>query len=218
MRSIRPCAWRRWRSQTATLIQTCGCTRCPYLALNPAPIARLFRIERDQWIAFAAASGVLLLGVLNGMLAAIALSLIQLLYRWSHPVTSELGRVGKSHDFVDIRHHDDAGRIPGVAIFRPNAPLFFANAETVLRDIGRAAAASDAHVVIISLEESDDLDSTALDALDEFAQSLHANGRRLILARAHDKVRDVLCAAGLADMAGTSTFSVADAADRALTP
>lgn len=183
-------------------------------ALSPAPIARLFHLRRDPWVAFAAAMGVLLLGVLNGMLAAIALSIAQLLYRWSHPVTSELGRVG-SHDFVDLAHHDTAARIPGVAIWRPNAPLFFANAETVLHDIGHKARTSGVHVVILSLEESDDLDATALDALDEFAQGLHGAGCRLILARAHDRVRDVLSAAGLAMLAENSTFSVADAATRA---
>jgi MFS superfamily sulfate permease-like transporter len=184
-------------------------------ALNPAPLARLFHVNRDQWIAVAAALGVLVLGVLGGMLAAIALSIAQLLYRWSHPVTSELGRVDGGHDFVDIGRHQDAVRVPGVAIFRPNAPLFFANAETVLRDIGGAVRKSGAHVLILSLEESDDLDSTALDALDEFAQSLGALHCRLILARAHDRVRDVLAAAGFGALAETSTFSVADAAERA---
>jgi MFS superfamily sulfate permease-like transporter len=184
-------------------------------ALNPAPIVRLFRLRRDQWVAVAAALGVVLLGVLDGMLAAIALSLAQLLYRWSHPVTSELGRVGSSHDFVDISRHADAVRLPGVAIFRPNGPLFYANAETVLRAIGRSARARSAHVLILSLEESDDLDATTLDALDEFAQGLQRAGCRLILARAHDRVRDVLSAAGFGALADTSTFSVADAAEHA---
>ena len=185
-------------------------------ALNPAPIARLFDLHRDQWIAFAAAVGVLVLGVLGGMMAAIALSLVQLLYRWSHPVTSELGRIGTSHDFVDIRHHPDAKRVPGLAIFRPNAPLFFANAETVLRTIAIDVRKRGAQVLILSLEESDDLDSTALDALGEFAQALQATGCRLILARTHDRVRDLLTAAGFGALADTATFSVADAAKRAL--
>jgi MFS superfamily sulfate permease-like transporter len=185
-------------------------------ALSPAPIVRLFHLQRDQWVALAAAVGVLALGVLNGMLAAIALSLIQLLYRWSHPVTSELGQIGQSHDFVDISHHADAARVPGVAIFRPNAPLFFANAETVLRNIAQAARARGASVVIISLEESDDLDSTALDALDEFARTIKVAGARLILARTHDKVRDVLNTAGYGDLAAGATFSVADAARNAV--
>jgi MFS superfamily sulfate permease-like transporter len=185
-------------------------------ALNPAPIARLFRLHRDQWIAFAAAIGVLLLGVLNGMLAAIALSVLQLLYRWSHPVTSELGLVGDGHDYVDISRHTDAARVPGMAIYRPNAPLFFANAETVFRTISETARGAHAKVLILSLEESDDLDSTALDALEEFAQSLEQTGCRLILARAHDRVRDVLGAAGFGALAQTSTFSVADAAALAI--
>lgn len=184
-------------------------------ALNPAPIARLFHLHRDQWVALGATIGVLVLGVLNGMLAAIALSVLQLLYRWSHPLTSELGRVGIGHDFVDISRHPDATRVPGVAIYRPNAPLFFANAETELRTITTSVHASGAKILILSLEESDDLDSTALDALDEFAQSLDKAGCQLILARAHDRVRDILCAAGFGALADTSTFSVADAAARA---
>jgi len=184
-------------------------------ALNPAPIARLFHLHRDRWVALGAAIGVVLLGVLNGMLAAIALSVLQLLYRWSHPKTSELGQVGTSHDFVDISRHTDAVRVPGVAIYRPNAPLFFANAETELRTITTSMRAGSAKILVLSLEESDDLDSTALDALDEFAQSLDKAGCQLILARAHDRVRDILAAAGFGALADTSTFSVADAAAQA---
>jgi len=186
-------------------------------ALDPAPIARLFHLHRDQWVALAAAVGVLVLGVLNGMLAAILLSVLQLLYRWSHPMTSELGQVGTSHDFVDIGRHGDAMRVPGVAIYRPNAPLFFANAETVLRTITGLVRDRRVKILILSLEESDDLDSTAVDALDEFAQSLDKAGCRLILARAHDRVRDILRAAGFGALADTSTFSVADAAALAVT-
>lgn len=184
-------------------------------SLSPAPVARLFRLRRDHWIAAGAAVGVLVLGVLNGMLAAIALSIAQLLHRLSHPAISELGRIGNSHDFVDLARHDEAARVPGVSIWRPNAPLFFANAETVLAAIARGAQADRARVVILSLEESNDLDATALDALAEFALACTEAGRRLILARAHDTVRDLLRAAGLANLADGATFSVADAAARA---
>lgn len=180
-------------------------------ALSPAPLLRLFRIRRDGWIALAAALGVLLLGVLNGMLAAIALSVGHLLYALAHPSISALGQVGQSHDFVDVARHQDA-RVPGhVAIFRPNAPLIFANAEGTLRAIDTLARASTAPLVVLSLEESNDLDSTAIDALSEFAQGLSAIGKRLVLARVHDRVRDVLVAAGLGDLASHSTHSVADA-------
>lgn len=185
-------------------------------ALSPAPLLRLFRLGRDQWIGLAAALGVLGLGVLNGMLVAIALSIAELLYRLSHPSVSELGRVDGGHDFVDVARHGNAARLPGVAIFRPNAPLFFANAETSLRAINNAARERAEPVLVLSLEESNDLDSTAVEALCEFARLLQSESRRLILARAHDRVRDVLVAAGREDLARGSTFSVADAAALAL--
>ncbi len=181
-------------------------------ALSPAPIVRLFRMRRDHWIALAAALGVLGLGVLNGMLAAIALSIAHLLYDLAHPSFSQLGRVGDSHDFVDIARHPEAHPIAGVTIWRPNAPLIFANAETVLGSIADKARAAGAPMLVLSLEESHDLDSTAIDALDEFTTSLRARGIRVILARAHDDVREVLAAAGLHDLATSATFSVADAA------
>lgn len=187
-------------------------------ALSPAPIVRLFHIERDQWIALAAATGVLALGVLDGMLAAIALSIAQLLYRLSHPTVSMLGRVGESHDYIDLVEHPDARALPEVAIFRPNAPLFFANAESVLRAIGEKARAALAPTIVLSLEESSDLDSTAAEVLGEFVSALAKDGRRVILARLHDRAREVLRLSGLAALADGATFSVADAVDTARNP
>lgn len=180
-------------------------------ALSPAPFLRLFQIDRDPWIGLAAAGGVLALGVLYGMLVAVALSIAELLYRLSHPSVSELGQIGE-HDFIDLVRHPEAVRLSGIAIFRPNAPLFFANAEASLRAIGDALRTRPEPVLVLSLEESSDLDSTAVEALAEFAQAQKAQARRLILARAHDRARDVLEAAGEADLALGSTFSVADAA------
>jgi MFS superfamily sulfate permease-like transporter len=185
-------------------------------ALSPAPILKLFRINRDGWIAVAAMVGVLAFGVLNGMLMAVALSIADLLHEFSSPTVSELGRLGSSHDFVDRRRHPEAATLPGISIFRPNAPLIFANAESVLNLIAARVRASDVRVVILSLEESYDLDSTAIEALGEFALGLKQMGTQVIFARAHDPVRDVLRVAGMDDLAQTSTFSVADAAEIAL--
>jgi MFS superfamily sulfate permease-like transporter len=181
-------------------------------ALSLAPIIHLFRIRRDQWVAVGAALGVLGLGVLNGMLLAIALSIALLLYDFARPVISELGRVGDGSDFVDIAQHPEAKPLAGVGIYRPDAPLFFANAETALREIGAKVRLGAMATVVVSLEESNDLDSTALEALGEFAQGLAKIGKRLIIARAHDQVRAALAIAGFADLARTSTYSVADAA------
>ncbi|MDE2301751.1 MAG: SulP family inorganic anion transporter [Sphingomonadales bacterium] len=187
-------------------------------ALSLAPLRQLFRIGRDQWVMVGAALGVLALGVLYGMLAAIALSIALLLYDFARPAISELGQIDGSSDFVDQGRHGDAHAIPGVAIYRPNAPLFFANAESALHAIAARARDGDVRTVVLSLEESNDLDSTALEVLGEFAESLAKAQRRLILARAHDRVRDLLAAAGFTALASTSTYSVADAARLATTP
>lgn len=180
-------------------------------ALSPAPLLRPWRLGRDRWTAPTAVLGVLALGVLDGLLLAVGLSLAQLLYRLAHPSLSELGQIRKGHDFVDRAAHPEALAVPGVAIYRPNAPLFFANAEAVLGLVARRAQASGAPVVVLSLEESDDLDSTAAEVIGELHKTLTARHGRLILARTHDRARAVLAAAGLRDLAQDATFSVADA-------
>lgn len=185
-------------------------------ALSPAPLLWLFHLQRDQWVAVTATLGVLALGVLNGMLAAIALSIVELLYRLSHPSFSELGRVGDGHDFVDRQRHPDTSALPGIIIVRPNAPLIFANAESVLRAMADRARQRKPGTLILSLEESDDLDSTGVEALGEFATALRTINCRLILARAHDRVRGILRASGQDELASTGTYSVADAVALAL--
>ncbi len=183
-------------------------------ALSTQPIVALFKIDRDQWIAIGAVLGVILLGVLNGMLFAIGLSLAALLRRFARPAVSELGRLGGTHDFVDVAQHKAAVPPPGVIIMRPNAPLFFGNAESA---IGLIAARSDqlarGMAVIVSLEESDDLDSTAVEALAELGRMLARRGLRFGLARVHDRARMLLAAAGLSSLADRAGFSVADTVD-----
>lgn len=184
-------------------------------ALSLAPLSHLLALRRDFWISITAALGVLLFGVLNGMLLAVALSVFALLRRLAKPHISQLGQISPdSHDFVDMAEHSEALAIPDIAIFRPNAPLFFANAEVVLEEIGRAVQQTDVHCVVLSLEESDDLDSTAIDALGEFAGSLQGEGRTLMLARLHDRARQGLQLTG-SPLARSGTFSVADAVSAA---
>jgi MFS superfamily sulfate permease-like transporter len=185
-------------------------------ALALSPFNRLFRIDRDQWIALAAVAGVIGFGVLDGMLIAVALSLGALLHRLSRPTVSELGRIGTSHDFVDLVRHGDAKPVAGFAIYRPNAPLFFANADAALNAIDALAVQHPAGTrVILSLEESNDLDSSALEALTEFGKLIQNREMVLRLARTHDRVRDLLAAAGMAELAEDANFSVADSVDAA---
>lgn len=181
-------------------------------ALDPAPLLRLRRLGRDMYIAFGAAIGVLALGVLNGMLFAIGLSLVALVRRMSAPLLVRLGRLGDSHDFVDAARHSQAVLPKHVAIWRPAEPLFFANAERLLQIVAdRQAAEPEIRSVILSLEQSYDLDSTALDALVEFDMRMRARGVHVQLARVRDAIRDLLIAGGAGDLAARTSYSVDDA-------
>lgn len=183
-------------------------------ALSVKPFIALFRLGRDQWVALVAAAAVLLLGLINGLLVAVALSLIGLLRRLAHPQLSELGRSG-DHDFVDCSTHAAATPVPGMLIIRPDAPLFFGNADAVLGAVGRRARALDAKTVILSLEESDDFDSSTIEAFADFSKDMAAQNRSLLLARVHDRVRSILIRGGLTELARSGTFSVDDAVNAA---
>lgn len=178
-------------------------------ALSPAPFVHLWKIGRDEVIAFAAAVAVLAFGVLDGMLIAIGLSLAAMIQRLATPHLAALGQLDSGHDYVDLRRHPEAKPVPGVAILRPGQPLFFGNAERVTSAVEQRLNGN--HALVLSLEESSDLDSTALDCLVEFDERLKRNGVRLQLARVHDHLRDLFRRAGQETLIERSSFSVADA-------
>jgi len=181
-------------------------------ALSLAPFIRLWRLKRDVLLAAAAAIAVIFFGVLNGMLIAIGLSIALVVQRLASPRVAKLGRLGKSHDFVDVMRHTDAIEIPDLAIWRPSVPLLFANADSIFRFIGNDALAHPAlKGIIVSLEESIDLDSTSFEVIAAFDAAMTKAGKVLQLARVHDSVRDVLASGGLHTLTARCNYSVDDA-------
>ena len=172
--------------------------------------------KRDRLVALAAILAVLALGILNGLLAAIAFSMIMLLRQLANPRLSVLGQLADSHDFVDIaRQHPNVHELDGVLILRPEEPLFFANAESVLAHARhRIEEHAGLHRVILSLEASPDLDSTALEALADFATWVVARGVVLCIARLKEDARELLLRAALPQLPERALgyWSVADAA------
>ncbi|MDR3372953.1 MAG: SulP family inorganic anion transporter [Ancalomicrobiaceae bacterium] len=185
-------------------------------ALDVRPFVRLWRLDRDQYLAIGAAVGVVMFGVVDGMLIAIAFSLAALLKRMASPQIARLGRLGDSHDYVDAARHADAVHPQGIAIWRPSEPVFFANAERIFGIIARTSRAEvGIEAVILSLEETFDLDSTSLEALMEFDARIAGLGLELRLARVRDHVRDVLIRAGAVDLVDRASYSVDDAVEAA---
>lgn len=162
-------------------------------ALNPKPLIDVWRMDRDRALVVGSVLAVLLLGVLHGMLAAIGLSLLASLRRFSEPVLHELGRLDGSEHFVALDAHPDATVSAGVLVLRPEEPLFFASAERVVAEVGRRVRAHPGwHCVVLSLEETADLDSTAVECLLELDQHLRQQGLRLLLSRVKDPARELL--------------------------
>jgi SulP family sulfate permease len=185
-------------------------------ALSPRPMFQLWRMNRDRVLLAGAVLAVLVLGVLDGMLAAIGLSVLDALRRFSQPVVHELGELGSSRNYVDVNTQRSAAAAPGILILRPEEPLFFGSAERVMSEVMKSAATRDGlTTVILSLEESADMDSTAVECLMELRHMLQRTGKTLLLARVKTTVRDLLAnwdPQGLG-VEGHIFWSVADAAD-----
>ncbi len=188
--------------------------------LNPAAIRVYFRWGRDRIIALVAIAAVLLLGIADGLLFAVGVSLLMTLRDLSQPKVSVLGRLGQGHDFVNIAAHPEARPVPGLLIMRPEAPLFFANVDRMLASVRQQIVRADASAktLILSLEESPDLDGTCVEALTELAEFTNRHGIKLLFARLHDAVREVLTHAALRHVPplALTNWSVDDAVARAL--
>ena len=161
--------------------------------------------KRDRMVMVTAVAAVLVFGVLNGLIVAIAVSLAMLIRKLSQPRLSVLGRLADGHDFVSVEAHPDVVMVPGLLILRPEEPLFFANVEAVLDSaVARLATQPSTHTLVLSLEESPDLDGTAVETLGQFATQVRASACELRLARLKDPVYEVLSTAALPGLTGAA--------------
>jgi len=161
-------------------------------SLRPGVFRPYFVWRRDRLITLISVASVLFFGMLDGLLAAIAFSLAMLLHTLASPRLSVLGRMG-AHDFVSVARFPNAQCTPGVLVLRPEEPLFFANAEPLLVLARKhVLQQTDVRIVVLSLEESPDLDGTALESLGEFAAWLQMRAIVLRVARLKESSRDAL--------------------------
>lgn len=181
-------------------------------ALSPKSLLYLWRMDRDQYLALAAVAAVLAFGVLHGMLLAIGLSLASAMRSFSQPLVRELAELGNSRDYVDRENHPKAHPQANLLILRPEEPLFFASVEGILTEVHlRLKRSSDIRVLIISLEQSANLDSTAAECLIELADNLKRQHKVLLLARVKDPIRQLLLKLAEEQFRGKLFWSVDDA-------
>jgi MFS superfamily sulfate permease-like transporter len=160
-----------------------------------ADLRRILRIERwEFWLSIVCFVGVAVLGAIPGIGLAIAIAVIEFLWDGWRPHFAVLGRVDGIRGYHDITRYPDARLVPGLVLFRWDAPLFFANAELFQQRVLAAVAASPTPVrrVIVAAEPVTGVDVTSADALAELEQTLRAASIELHFAEMKDPVKDQL--------------------------
>ena len=167
--------------------------------------------EQSPWelvIAMVAYLGVMIIGVLPGMGAGIALSMLLLIYRAASPPCAVLGHNGEANSFHDIRRYPDLITIPGLLIFRFDSNLFFASASHFHNTLQSLITQSATPVssVLIDAEGINVIDTTGTEMLLELQKELSRKGITLAFARVHDSVKDRMRATGVVDLIGSDHF------------
>jgi MFS superfamily sulfate permease-like transporter len=155
-------------------------------------VKRLWRQRRVEFsLSIAAFLGVALLGVLPGIAIAVGLSVLNVFRRAWWPYQTELGRAEGVAGYHDLRSYPDADLLPGLVLFRFDAPLIFANAR-VFRDQIRHLARREPPPkwIVVAAEPITDIDTTAADVLEDLDEELNAKGISLVFAEMKDPVRE----------------------------
>ena len=177
--------------------------------IEAAGVRKLYRVHRTEFaLSIACFLGVALLGVIEGIFIAVALSLLNFIRRAWRPHHAVLGRADDVKGYHDVTRYPDAKRVPGLVLFRWDAPLFFANAEEFADELRQAIASSPTPVrwVVVAAEPITDLDTTAADVLKELDGELATEGIDLRFAEMKDPVKDRLKRYALLERFGDDHF------------
>lgn len=172
-------------------------------------LRRIYRIQRwECWLSIVCTVGVAVFGAIEGIGLAIVIAVIEFLWDGWRPYSAVLGRADGVKGYHDIKRYPDARLIPGLVLFRWDAPLFFANAELFNDRVLDAVAASPTPVrwLVVAAEPVTSVDVTSADMLAELDDTLHAAGIELCIAEMKDPVKDKLKRFGLFARLGETAF------------
>ena len=172
-------------------------------------LIRIYRIQRwEFWLSIVCFVGVAVLGAIPGIGLAIVVAVIEFLWDGWRPHSAVLGRAEGVKGYHDIKRYPDARQIPGLVLFRWDAPLFFANAELFRERVLDAAknAPTPTRWLVVAAEPVTSVDVTAADTLEELDKALHEAGIELCFAELKDPVKDKLKRFGLFAQIGEGAF------------
>jgi MFS superfamily sulfate permease-like transporter len=172
-------------------------------------LMRLYRIQRwEFWLSIVCTVGVAVLGAIPGIGLAVVIAVIEFLWDGWRPHSAILGQVDDLEGYHDITRYPAARQIPGLVLFRWDAPLFFANAELFKERVIEAVASSPtkARWIVVTAEPVTSVDVTAADVLVELEHALREDGIELYFAELKDPVKDKLRRFGLLTRFGEAIF------------
>ncbi|MCX5381454.1 SulP family inorganic anion transporter [Streptomyces sp. NBC_00091] len=181
-----------------------------YAAVRLVEVSEFRRLaafrRRELLLAIGCTLGVLALGILYGVLVAVALSVIDLLARVARPHDAVLGIVPGLAGMHDVDDYPTARTVPGLLIYRYDSPLFFANAEDFRRRAMAAVDVQDGPVdwFVLNTEANVEVDITALDAVEALRAELVERDVVFALARVKQELRESLDAYGLTAAVGAN--------------
>ena len=177
--------------------------------IEMSDLRRIYRIQRwEFWLSIACFVGVAVFGVIPGIGLAIIIAVVEFLWDGWRPHSAVLGRVDHLKGYHDITRHPEARLIPGLVLFRWDAPLFFANAELFSKRVLDAVSSSPTPVrwLVVAAEPVTSVDVTAADAVLELDDRLFSLGIELGFAEMKDPVKDKLKRFGLFARIGEGSF------------
>ena len=177
--------------------------------IEVSDLRRIYRIQRwEFWLSMACFAGVAVFGAIPGIVLAIVIAVIEFLWDGWRPHSAVLGHVEHVKGYHDITRYPNAHLIPGLVLFRWDAPLFFANAEFFHDRVLDAVASSPTPVrwLVVAAEPVTSIDVTAADAVSELDDTLHAAGIEMRFAEMKDPVKDKLKRFGLFTHFGEQSF------------
>lgn len=172
-------------------------------------LRRIYRLQQwEFWLSIVCFVGVAVLGAIPGIGLAIGIAVIEFLWDGWRPHYAVLGRVDGIRGYHDLKRYPDARLIPGLVLFRWDAPLFFANAELFQNRILEAVNQSPTPVrrIIVAAEPVTSVDLTSADVIAELAEKLRYAHIELHFAEMKDPVKDKMKRFELLDRIGSNIF------------
>jgi len=174
-----------------------------------ADLRRIYRMQRwECWLSIGCTAGVAVLGAIPGIGLAILGAIVEFLWDGWRPHSAVLGRADGVRGYHDITRYPQARLVPGLVLFRWDAPLFFANAEQFRERVLEAVASSPTPVrqVLVAAEPVTGVDVTSADMLAELDHALEEAQIELDFAEMKDPVKDKLKRFGLFERLGPENF------------